>query len=206
MENLKDIISNLTLEKVVKIVLVVVVMASLLLNAVFLYKQYKADQTPTQVNSPNIVLDTNGKLTIPTGSQAVKVADKQVVTHEIQYVHKNIDPATGLQEKTDVELNTAKDDVYVKVNGKEHKIQPTVEESQKFENGKLVVEEKRTASIEIDAPTQSKWTATYLRGQDGRQGFGVGYAVNKTVRVDAMDVDGNPYVGVTLSLGDLSSK
>lgn len=182
--------------------------AGIVLSCCILYKLYDvihAEKTE-KVNQPNISLSLDGKASSPTAPQVVHLQGTNTVTKEIQYVPKVIDPFTGQKEKTDVQFDTSKKNVFVKVNGKEHEIVPTVDETQKFENGKLVVEESQRTDIEITGPEPSKWTATYLRGSEGKQGFGVGYAVNKVVRLDAMAINGDPYIGVTVSLGDLSSR
>jgi hypothetical protein len=60
---------------------------------------------------------------------------------EIQYVEK--EPG----EKTDVELNTKPLDIVVKANGQTQVIENKVDEKQKFENGKLVIDQKSELDI-----------------------------------------------------------
>jgi hypothetical protein len=50
-------------------------------------------------------------------------------------------------EKTDVELNTKPLDIIVKTNGQTHVIENKVNETQKFENGKLVIDQKSELDI-----------------------------------------------------------
>lgn len=190
-----------------KIILTIVFVALLGFTAYTIYKDYvAAPETPVKVDTPNINLSLHGNEAKESQPTAVKTEQVHTVTREIQYVPKVIDASTGQKEKTDVQIDSGDKKVYVKVNGKEHELTPTIEESQKFENGKLVVEEKQKSEVEIKGPEPSKWTTTYLHGQGGKQGFGVGYAVNHVVRADLMSIDGDPYIGVTLSLGDLSTR
>ena len=136
--------------------------------------------------------------------QAVKIntADKTVRT--FSYVPKEI--VNNVPEKTDVQLETNKN-IVVKVNGKEHEIKPTIQESQKFEKGKLVVSETATSNITITAPQKSKWSATYLYGyKDHSHGIGLGYNLTNDVTINAMYVNNTPYVGVTFQIGDMKSR
>jgi len=69
---------------------------------------------------------------------------------EIQYVDKLIDPGTGQKEKTDVQLATTKPVVGVKVNGQSWQFDLKDGETQKFENGKVVLDQNSSIGIDLD--------------------------------------------------------
>lgn len=59
---------------------------------------------------------------------------------------------TYVQEDTDVEANIEKPAVVVKVNGKTQKFDLQENETQKFENGKVVLDQKSTVEFDIKVP------------------------------------------------------
>lgn len=82
---------------------------------------------------------------------------------EVVYVPK----ADG--EKTDVEVNVPKQDLNIKVNGKEAVFSKTDNEDYIFERNKLVFDQQSKASINIEVPTIDKTK---------RFGVGVGFGNN----------------------------
>jgi len=83
-----------------------------------------------------------------TVNKEVPVIQEKVVYQKdtvIQYLHKN----TG--ENTDVELQTAKPNVEVKVNGKSYQFEQLDDEQQKFEKGKVVLNEHTQLRLDITA-------------------------------------------------------
>lgn len=173
-------------------------------SCMLMHNKQKAEEISVPEESV-LVVDQNGK-EVKDVAKVVPVTDtitREKTVREISYVEKKIDPVTKEKEKTDVEIKTEKKNVYVNINGKEHEIKPTVEENQKFENGKLVVEETSTSEIKITAPKPSKWTVSvYGNVKDHKiDGAGIGYAVSNTCRVDAMYINDMPYVGLTFAIG-----
>lgn len=199
---------GIDLKKIREWVITAGIVLAVVISCFLLYRLYSnitaEKQQPEQ--KPAITLNLDGNSSKQTDPQVIRLQGQNTVTREIQYIPKYIDPTTGEKEKTDVQLDTTNKNVYVKINGKTHEVPTEVTEDQKFENGKLVVQESQKTDIEITGPEPSRWTATYMRNQEGRQAFGVGYALSKVVRADVMTIDGEkPFIGVTLSLGDLSS-
>ena len=77
---------------------------------------------------------------------------------QFQYVAKNIDPATGQKENIDLEANINQPKIGVKVNGKDHEFGLLQGETQKFENGKIVMNQDSTIKFEVEVPTvHQKW-------------------------------------------------
>lgn len=69
---------------------------------------------------------------------------------EIAYADKVIDPATGKQETTDVEINNQEPKVSVKVDGQTTAFSLRKGETQKFQNGKLVVDQAWDIGVAFD--------------------------------------------------------
>jgi hypothetical protein len=68
-----------------------------------------------------------------------------------ELVYRNNKPVY-VQEDTDVEANIDKPQVTVKVNGKKTKFDLQQHETQKFENGKVVLDQKSTVEFDIKVP------------------------------------------------------
>jgi len=99
---------------------------------------------------------------------------------QIEYVDKVIDPATGKQEKTDVELAAAKPVVGVKVNGQAWTFNLREGETQKFQNGKVVLDQASSIGIDLDvrpmvAALAAEETARAIKKYDKPNGTGVIY-------------------------------
>lgn len=68
-----------------------------------------------------------------------------------ELVYRNNKPVY-VQEDTDVEANIDRPQVTVKVNGKKTKFDLQQNETQKFENGKVVVDQKSTVEFDVKVP------------------------------------------------------
>ena len=76
---------------------------------------------------------------------------------QIQYVPKEIDQKTGEKEKTDVDIDTQPTVVYVRVNDKDFQIPTsTVKEDNKFQNGKVKVDQTETLHLDLKVPEKEK--------------------------------------------------
>ena len=90
----------------------------------------------------------------PVVKEVVKVETET----QIQYVARAIDPVTGQKENTDLEANINQPKIGVKVNGKDHEFGLLQGETQKFENGKIVMNQDSTIKFEVEVPTvHQKW-------------------------------------------------
>lgn len=79
----------------------------------------------------------------------------QVVTVQetsIQYVEKEIDPATGEKEKTDVQMDVDPPSLHLLVNGKSYETKILSGEKHVFQDGKLVVQQSSIATVDIQLP------------------------------------------------------
>lgn len=99
---------------------------------------------------PRLTDTIHTKETITLPPTVVK-GDTQTI-HSIQYVEKEVDPKTGQKEKTDVQIDSGKPEVNVKVNGKPFDFKPTFQEGYAFENGKLVYKQNTKMDVTIDTP------------------------------------------------------
>ncbi len=119
------------------------------------YQQWKQHVFESKNIPPVININTDGQPPKPGEPQIVYVQGQNTHTQEIVYVPKEIDPATGQQEKTDVQFEKRESKVYVKVNGKEFEVPTDVQEDAKFQNGKLVITEDTQMRLNITAPKPS---------------------------------------------------
>ena len=123
--------------------------------AYYEYKQFIANYKPAQIGSekpPTVIVNTSGEKGKPSDPQVVYIQGQNTHTKEVVYVAKEIDPKTGLIEKTDVEFEKKQGKIYVKVNGKDFEVPVTIEESTKFEKGKLVVNEQTEMRVNLTTP------------------------------------------------------
>lgn len=120
---------------------------------------------------------------VQTISEKVPVIQEKIVTQtktQIQYVDKAIDPTTGEQEKTDVELVKEQPAVYVKVNGKDHKFDLKESETQKFEDGKLLLEQSSQIALDIKIPEYKQtWRVGAYTEYDSGEKWQVGLRLNR---------------------------
>lgn len=120
------------------------------------YKNFISTYRQTQqVQQPYISINTAGEKSKPGETQVVYLKGDSTVTKEVVYVPKEVDPATGKLEKTDVQFERKQNKVFVKINGKEYEVPAEVKEDVKFDKGKLVVTEQTETKINITAPKPS---------------------------------------------------
>ena len=105
------------------------------------HKQTHVEQ-PTPTLQPEIM---NEKATINTKTTISYVPKER----ELVYVD-NV--PTYVKEDTDVEASIEKPAVVVKVNGKKQQFDLQQNETQKFENGKVVLDQKSTVEFDIKVP------------------------------------------------------
>lgn len=141
MEKLSGII---TILKNVKIKIYIIILIALFAFCglfYMLHRQTHVEQfTPTV--QPKIM---NEKATVGTKTTVAYVPKER----ELVYVN-NV--PTYVKEDTDVEASIEKPSVVVKVNGKKQKFDLQQNETQKFENGKVVLDQKSTVEFDIKVP------------------------------------------------------
>ena len=100
---------------------------------------------------------------------------------EIQYVTKDRDPFTGQKENTDVEANIGRPTIGVKVNGKPYEFGLLQGESQKFGEGKIVMNQESKIQVEVEVPTiVQKWrVGAYVDWTAGEGHPNVGARLNR---------------------------
>lgn len=106
-----------------------------------LHRQTHVEQSTPTVQ-PKIM---NEKATVGTKTTV------SYVPKERELVYVNNVP-TYVKEDTDVEANIKKPAVTVKVNGKKQKFDLQQNETQKFEDGKVVLDQKSTVEFDIKVP------------------------------------------------------
>lgn len=141
MEKLSGII---TILKNVKIKIYIIFLIALFAFCGLFYilhrQTYVEPSTPTV--QPKIM---NEKATVGTKTTVAYVPKER----ELVYVN-NV--PTYVKEDTDVEANIEKPAVTVKVNGKKQKFDLQQNETQKFEDGKVVLDQKSTVEFDIKVP------------------------------------------------------
>ena len=111
----------------------------------------------------------------PTAPAKVEYVDR--VRTEIAYVPKEIIPykdGTTAREKVDVDMQLGKQDLNVRVNGKEMTFQKTKDEQFVLDKNKLSLTQSSTATLDIKVPTIDKTK---------RWGIGVGASSRKPVGI-----------------------
>ncbi len=104
-------------------------------------------------------------------------------TNRVEYVAKEIDPATGKLEQTDAEYQINPPQVVVKVNGESQALDLVTGESRKFEKGKLLFEHSSKSEFAIKMPTidqTKKRSSFYGWRSDGKEE--ITYSQNVTPR------------------------
>lgn len=131
--------------------------------------------------------------------RAAMLATVQDESHsEIAYLPK----VNG--EKTDVEITDAAKKITVKYNGQETLLQPQIEEKQKFEHGKLVIERTQNTVIDITEAFNRAVAAEAKQksyGRPGKADFGALYNTDTKdvyagIRYNAKMFDVGAYHGV----------
>ena len=141
MEKLSGIITTLKNVKI-KIYIIILIALFALCGLFYIFnKQIHVEQsTPTlQAEIMNEKATLNTKTTV------------SYVPKERELVYVNNVP-TYVKEDTDVEASIEKPAVVVKVNGKTQKFDLQQNETQKFENGKVVLDQKSTVEFDIKVP------------------------------------------------------
>lgn len=115
---------------------------------------------------------------------------------EVVYVPKEVEADTGQVEKADVEANIGKQELTVKVNGKEQVIKKADSEKYVFDKNKLAIDQKSTATVDIKVPTVDntrRWSVGIGYGNHGPAGkvdFPVGHVVGGWVAGDRQTIMG----------------
>jgi len=140
-EKLSGIITILKNVKIkIYIILIIALFAFCGLFYIFHRQTHVEQSTPTL--QPKIM---NEKATVGTKTTV------SYVPKERELVYVNNVP-TYVKEDTDVEANIEKPAVTVKVNGKKQKFDLQQNETQKFEDGKVVLDQKSTVEFDIKVP------------------------------------------------------
>lgn len=141
MEKLSGIITILKNVKIkIYIILIIALFAFCGLFYIFHRQTHVEQSTPTL--QPKIM---NEKATVGTKTTV------SYIPKERELVYVNNVP-TYVKEDTDVEANIDKPAVTVKVNGKKQKFDLQQNETQKFEDGKVVLDQKSTVEFDIKVP------------------------------------------------------
>lgn len=112
---------------------------------------------------------------------SIETKTTQKLSTSIQYVPKALvqnESGAWVQEDTDVELNQAKPQVSVKVNGKTTKFDLQSNETQKFQNGKLQVDQTNTINFDVKVPDRHElnvygYAKASSSGSQPQSGIGV---------------------------------
>lgn len=141
MEKLSGII---TILKNVKIKIYIIILIALFAFCGLFYMLHR--QTHVEQSTPTVQPKImNEKATVGTKTTV------SYVPKERELVYVNNVP-TYVKEDTDVEANIEKPAVTVKVNGKKQKFDLQQNETQKFEDGKVVLDQKSTVEFDIKVP------------------------------------------------------
>ena len=141
MERLSGIITTLKSVKI-KIYIIILIALFALCGAFYMFHK----QTYVEQSTPTLQAEImNEKATLNTKTTV------SYVPKERELVYVNNVP-TYVKEDTDVEASIEKPAVVVKVNGKTQKFDLQQNETQKFENGKVVLDQKSTVEFDIKVP------------------------------------------------------
>lgn len=141
MGKLSGIITTLKNVKI-KIYIIILIALFALCGAFYMFHKQTYVEQPTHTSQPKIM---NEKATLNTKTTV------SYIPKEKELVYVNNVP-TYVQEDTDVEANIEKPAVVVKVNGKTQKFDLQENETQKLENGKVVLDQKSTVEFDIKVP------------------------------------------------------
>lgn len=177
-----------------KIGLIVLIILSCLFIYDKLFASHEIESKPSKVINADGTINTNKHY-----QEATKVQTNTIERTTIQYVPKE-NPFDA-----DLELDNSNKKVFVKVNGQQHEIENNVTETQKFENGKLVVTQKEESIISIAAPKPAKFSVSYYYGGGNNQGVGLHYNVSKHLTADALYINHKAYAGITVPIGNMDS-
>nr|DAP32883.1 MAG TPA: hypothetical protein [Caudoviricetes sp.] len=136
----KQFISNIT-QNYVKTNIRLIGFVFILLIAIFAlyggYKLFHRETIEEHIKTPPM-----GKITNFMGTQNTKTT--------VGYVKKEF--INGIKEDTDVEANIEQPKVTVKVNGKKQQFDLKQTETKKFEDGKVVVDQKSEVTFDVKVP------------------------------------------------------
>lgn len=141
MEKLSGIIATLKNVKI-KIYIIILIALFALCGAFYMFNKQTYVEQPTPTSQPKIM---NEKATLNTKTTVSYIPKER----ELVYVD-NV--PTYVKEDTDVEASIEKPAVVVKVNGKKQQFDLQQNETQKFENGKVVLDQKSTVEFDIKVP------------------------------------------------------
>lgn len=141
MEKLYGIITTL---KNVQIKIYLIIFIALFAFCGLFYLTHR--QTHVEQSTPTLQPKIMNEKTIIGTQTTVSYVPKQ---KELRYVN-NV--PTYVKEDTDVEANIEKPAVTVKVNGKTQKFNLQQNETQKFEDGKVVLNQKSTVEFDVKVP------------------------------------------------------
>lgn len=141
MEKLYGIITTL---KNVQIKIYLIILIALFAFCGLFYLTHR--QTHVEQSTPTLQPKIMNEKAIIGTQTTVSYVPKQ---KELRYIN-NV--PTYVKEDTDVEANIEKPAVTVKINGKTQKFNLQQNETQKFEDGKVVLNQKSTVEFDIKAP------------------------------------------------------
>lgn len=154
----------------------------------------------------SVAINTNGKLENLEGQydRLANIKTTGVTQKEIVYVQKNS------KDDADIELNSAKPRLTVSVNGgPKYAFGLLQNETDRFENGKLVLTSTSAADINITQDTyrKSKWQLTTAMNSDKQVLGGLNYSLGHSVSAGIYIGQGiKPYYGLNWSIGSHTKK
>ena len=176
------------------LVLLILIVLSVLYVLDKFNSRNEVDTKPSKVINADGTINTNKHY-----QEATKVQTNTIERTSFVYIPKET------PQDADVEFNNADKKVFVKVNGQQHEIENNVTETQKFENGKLVVTQKEESVISIAAPKPAKTSLSFYYGGGNNYGVGVNYNISKHVTLNGLYVNHKAYAGVTVPIGNMDS-
>ena len=176
------------------LVLLILIVLSVLYVLDKFNSRNEVDTKPSKVINADGTINTNKHY-----QEATKVQTNTIERTSFVYIPKET------PQDADVEFNNADKKVFVKVNGQQHEIENNVTETQKFENGKLVVTQKEESVISIAAPKPAKTSLSFYYGGGNSYGVGVNYNISKHVTLNGLYVNHKAYAGVTVPIGNMNS-
>lgn len=141
--------------------------------------------------------------TCPVAEPEIKteVKYKTDTKTEIVYVPKYIYP-DGSTEKTDVDVNIGKQELAVKVNGKDFEIQKAEDEKYIFDKYKLQLNQTSRADLNITVPVIDKtkhWEIGIGTSKDGTVGM-IGFPIKNNIGGWIVGRQGNVMLGVMVKI------
>lgn len=190
-----------------KILIAIVILVQVAV-AYMVYNVYdKINQVTISVESTkDILFSTTGKIEkLENLTKATTAAIKNTAgsATTIQYIEKEIDQF-GEKEATDIQLKTNPADINIKINdGTIYNLKALPNETSKFENGKLILENSYSSSISIKAPKRSKLQASALMNSDKDVMGIISYDLNDTFSATFAAGQGiKPYYGISFKVGN----